>query len=170
MSKIGLARGTVYLTPYQTTWLKSFKDESERIKSALGDQVIEHVGSTAVPGIMSKPIIDIAVLYSDKNIASSWIEALQLLGYEFKGEQGVPNRFFFVQGPENKRTYYLHVVDETEFKKLVTFRDRLIGNSDLAREYSTLKVKLAQKHNQNRAIYTRKKDNFIQKVIHDMES
>lgn len=164
MTKIGLARGTVELVPHQTKWHGLFSQEAAQIKQAISNETIEHVGSTAVPGILAKPIIDIVIPYHSKEQVSDWITSLEKIGYQYKGEQGVPNRFFFVKGPEEKRTFHLHVVDEAEFKRLIGFRDKLLNDTKLAKEYSDIKMELAKNHPDDRKAYTHAKDEFIRKV------
>lgn len=164
MTKIGLARGVVELVPHQEKWHELFTQEAALIKQVLDSEAVEHVGSTAIPGILAKPIIDIAVSYSDKSQATRWISSLEKIGYEHKGEQGVPNRFFFVKGPEEKRTFYLHIVDKAEFKRLISFRDKLLSDTKLAKEYSDIKMELARNHSDDRKAYTHAKDEFIRKV------
>lgn len=165
MTDIGLARGTVELMAHQTSWHELFKYEAALIKTALGDVPIEHVGSTAIPDLLAKPIIDMALCYDVKRTADSWIEPLSKLGYEYKGEEGVPNRLFFVKGPEGQRLFYLHVVDDIEFKRLTDFRDKLKGSSQLVREYSDLKAALAKSYPDDRRAYTHGKDEFIKIVL-----
>jgi GrpB-like predicted nucleotidyltransferase (UPF0157 family) len=167
MTKIGLARGVVELVPHQPKWHELFTQEATLIKQAVGNEPVEHVGSTAVPGIPAKPIIDIAVQYHSKEQASAWIASLEKIGYQYKGEQGVANRFFFVKGPEEKRPFYLHVVDETEFKRLIGFRDKLRNDTKLAQEYSDIKMELAKGHPNDRKAYTHAKDEFIRKILEE---
>lgn len=167
MTKIGLARGAVELVSHQDGWHDAFVHEANLIKRAIGEEQVEHVGSTAIPGIVAKPIIDITVSYSSKNQASDWISHLERLGYQYKGEQAVQNRFFFVKGPEEKRTFYLHVVDKAEFKRLIDFRDTLLNNTKLAKEYSEIKIELAKNHPDDRGAYAHAKAEFIKKILGD---
>ena len=165
MKDIGLARGSVQLQPHSKAWAILFKKESVSIKEALGSVIVEHVGSTAIPTVPAKPIVDIAIPYSRQDEAMRWIEPLHDLGFEYKGEEGVPGRFFFVKGPEKNRTVYLHVVDKEEFRRLVRFRDALIKDGVLATEYSDLKQQLAKQYADDRKSYTHEKAKFIERVL-----
>ncbi len=166
MTNIGLTRGTVQLVPYEENWKAYFDEEAKLIKQKLGESVdVQHVGSTAIPGILAKPIIDIAIPYSSYETAKTWIKLLEELGYEYKGDKGVIGRLFFTKGPETKRTVYLHVVDSDEFNRLISFRDRLIKDKELAKQYSDLKQRLAGEHADDRSMYTHGKEQFIQSVF-----
>ena len=167
MSHTGLPRDQVKLTAHQDSWARLFKDEAKRVIEAAGDPSlhIEHIGSTAIPGIYAKPIIDMAIPYSDKKTTTTYISPLERTGYRYKGEEGVTGRLFFVKGPEEKRVLYLHIVDKEEFDRLITFRDRLRNDRRLAKEYSDLKLGLAEKFSADRKSYTKSKDKFITDVL-----
>ncbi len=165
MADLGLSRGIVDLKPYQASWRELFNEEAQLIKDKLGYINIEHVGSTAIAGIVAKPIIDIAIRYPNKKRAEQWIWLLENIDYEYKGEEGVASRFFFVKGPQQQRTFYLHMVDGPEFDQLVKFRDALIKDKDLASEYSNLKRELALKYTNDRKAYTHSKHKFIRRVL-----
>lgn len=168
MKAIGLKRGTVQIVPHDARWAIEFSIERSRLIDALGDRAldIQHVGSTAVPGLAAKPIIDIAVAVPSLQAAEQLVKPLQELGYNYMGEAGVPNRRFFAKGSENNRTHYLHVSErDTEFRRLILFRDLLIANEDIANRYSTLKYDLAVKFASNRPAYTTGKNVFIETVL-----
>lgn len=168
MSKIGLARGKVKLVDYDPSWQTIFKDEARILSAALAvnEQKIEHVGSTAIPSIVAKPIVDIAILVDDLDVAEGWQVPLKKLGYWYKGKQAdMPDRRFFVKGPESCRTVYLHLVNKQEFDKLVRFRDYLQHDKELANQYSELKLKLAATNSDNRINYSKLKNDFIQSVL-----
>lgn len=165
---VGLARGTVKLVPYNPAWQDRFSVEEALLcqKLGLNKANIQHVGSTAIPGILAKPIIDIAILVDSLALADVWAKALAEIGYWDKGPQpDMPTRRFFAKGPENKRTIYLHLVTSEEFERLIRFRDSLRADSTLAKEYSDLKQQLATSFANNRAYYTSQKDSFIQGVL-----
>lgn len=168
MNTSGLSRYQVKLMPHQANWAVLFANEAENIRGAIGDSSlrVEHVGSTAVPGIYAKPIIDIAIPYVEANKAKEYIDPLEKIGYIYKDEEGVSGRLFFVKGPEEMRTFYLHVVDNAEFDRLITFKEKLIHNTELAREYSELKIKLAEQFPENRKSYTKSKDKFISDILY----
>jgi GrpB-like predicted nucleotidyltransferase (UPF0157 family) len=129
---------TVVLVPYDEAWPSLFVEERVRIERALGSWVeaIEHVGSTAVPGLTAKPILDIMVGVSSLRDAKRCIGPLEQLGYEYRGEAGVPGRLFFRKG--NPKTHHLHVTEiGSEFwERHPVFRDYLRAHPETARNYA----------------------------------
>lgn len=91
---IGLKRGIVELAPYTAEWRRLFEEEKARLQAAIGQYVldIQHVGSTAIPGMIAKPIIDIGIAVRDFEEARVCILPIEQLGYEYRGEQGIPRR------------------------------------------------------------------------------
>jgi len=167
-NSIGLARGTVKLVPHDPLWQSHFEAEAKLLQQKLGISAdrIQHVGSTAIPGILAKPIIDIAISVDSLKVADEWVKLLAELGYWNKGPQpDMPERRFFAKGPEEKRIVYLHVVTHEEYKRLLAFRDALRASPELANEYSDLKAKLAASLADDRARYTNRKNDFIQRVL-----
>lgn len=169
MSDIGLARGTVRLEPYNLSWSALYQVEAKLIQKqlAIKEADIQHVGSTSIPGMVAKPIIDIAIRVTSLDIAEQWKDRLESLGYWYKGVQSdMLDRRFFAKGSDDKRLVYLHVVNETEFDRLIKFRDLLTNNKQAAAEYTNLKVKLAASNADNRANYSKLKNSFIQSILH----
>lgn len=167
---LGLRSGIVKLVEYNSSWPKLYELEADNLCEALkiSPERIQHVGSTSIPSMPSKPILDIAILVDSLDTAEDWIEPLAKLGYWYKGiEPDLPDRRFFAKGPREKRTVYVHVVNNREFESLLKFRDRLRDNPKLTKEYATLKQGLATEHENNRDAYTRSKNNFIRSVIQD---
>jgi GrpB-like predicted nucleotidyltransferase (UPF0157 family) len=168
MSRIGLARGTVKLESHDPEWDKIYQKEETRLGDKLGSEAkdIQHVGSTAIPNLLAKPIIDIAILVDDLDIAEQWVKPLSELGYWYKGKQSdMPDRRFFAKGAESNRTVYLHVVNEAEFNRLIKFRNGLTNDPKLTKKYSELKQSLAKEHASNRELYTKAKAEFIEQVL-----
>ncbi len=168
MADLGLKSGTVNLVDYNPKWPELFLQESNILRQtlALAKSSIEHVGSTSIPGMIAKPILDIAVLVDDLEIAEQWKDKLKSIGYWYKEfEPEIPDRRFFAKGPRSKRTVYLHVVNSKEFDSLLKFRDSLRSSSALAKQYAELKTKQAKTHSNNREEYTKSKNLFIQDVI-----
>lgn len=168
MTPTGLPRGTVALSKYSNEWPLIFKNEAALLQNALNisPESIHHVGSTSIPGMIAKPILDIAILANDLTIAENWEQPLRQHGYWYKGLQpDMPDRRFFAKGPEDNRIVYLHIVNRGEFEKLIKFRDTLRGDAKLAEQYATLKQELALANANDRPNYTRQKNDFIQKVL-----
>lgn len=168
MDNIGLARETVRLEPYGSSWPELYENEAKHIQEVLHikPKNIQHVGSTSIPRMIAKPIIGIAIFVDSLDIAEEWKSKLAGIGYWYKGIQpDMPNRRFFAKGPENKRTVYLHLVNKDEFNRLIKFRDFLINNEQAAAEYAELKQKLAASNAHDRANYSKLKNDFIQSIL-----
>lgn len=153
---------------YDDAWPSLFLEERERIERALGSlaEGIEHVGSTAVPGLAAKPILDIMVSVPGLREADRCIRPLEGLGYEYRGEAGIPGRLFFRKGAA-RRTHHLHLTEfESEFwERHLLFRDYLRVHPETAAEYARLKYRLAERFREDRAAYTEAKTEFISEVV-----
>ena len=165
---IGLRKGTVKLVPYTSEWEKLFEEEKELLLSSIGDYAvdIQHIGSTAIPGLAAKPIIDIAVAVRDRENVQKCIKPLQDVGYEYKGERE-PGNFLFVKGDPAQRTRYLHMVewDSKLWEDYLFFRDYLRRHKKAADEYARIKRELAHRFAMDREEYTKGKAMFIEKVL-----
>jgi GrpB-like predicted nucleotidyltransferase (UPF0157 family) len=162
---------TVIIVPYDPAWPKQYEVEKERLQEALGSLIvqIEHVGSTAVPGVGAKPIIDIMIILSDINNISGCVLSLKNIGYEHLGEYGIPGRHFFRKFSKKagERTHHLHIVGAGNdfIEKHLLFRDYLRSNLETAQQYYQLKKELAAKYNNDRDSYTEAKTTFIESVL-----
>ncbi|WP_434655313.1 GrpB family protein [Thermoanaerobacterium thermosaccharolyticum] len=167
--KLGLKRGVVKIAPFCDVWKQYFEEEKELLYKLLGTDAvdIQHIGSTAVPGLSAKPIIDIMVGVKALNDGLKHVETLEKQGYEFRGEAGIPGRLFFAKGSPEFRTHHLHMVEyKSDFWiNHLLFRDYLIQHSDTAKEYERVKMGLAQKYEFDREAYTEGKSEFIQEVL-----
>ena len=153
--------------PYNPLFPQLFEKEKDRLLSLLPHgTIIEHVGSTAVPGLGGKGIIDIAI-GTNENI----IEPLESLGYEFRKAWSTPNRLYFRQdlpdAEQGIRRYHLHVMAETskDWKEMLFFRDYLKSNPQEAQKYAEIKKMAAEEVNEDGAKYRELKDPFCQKVL-----
>lgn len=164
---LGLERGIVRLHDYNPLWIELYREEEERIKTAIGHLIIElqHIGSTAIPGIKAKPILDMMAGVPRLDQALLCQAPLEALGYDYAVRAGIANDCVFGKGLA--RTHLLHVVEygSAEWTNHLRFRDRLRNDSELAREYERLKEELSLKFSENRAEYTSAKSKFICKVI-----
>lgn len=163
----GLESGKVKVVPYDAAWPRKYADEASRLRSAIGGMVedIQHIGSTAIPGMAAKPIIDIAVAVADTATVASLIPPLARLGYEYRGLlAGIEGHHFFRKG--DPREYYLHVFEhESAFwAGRIAFRGYLVSHADEAAEYRALKERLAGEHADDRTSYTAKKKAFVERV------
>ena len=165
---LGLERYTVKLEPYNEGWAELFETERLQLQTILGDEVnIQHIGSTAVPGLQAKPVLDIGIGVEDFDAAFAFVEPLKALGYTFRGEQGIPRRHYFVKGPDDNRTHHLHMLERTniEWRKLLFFRDYLRAHPEALGQYQQLKTHLAEQFPKDREAYTNGKHTFIQSIL-----
>jgi GrpB-like predicted nucleotidyltransferase (UPF0157 family) len=164
---IGLEKGTVRLIPYTGEWKRLFEEEKIRLQAVVGKYVldIQHVGSTSIPGMAAKPIIDIAIAVKNFEEASVCIVPIEQLGYEYKGELGIPRRHYFAKG--DPRTYHIHMfeIGSQDWVDQLLFRDYLIRHPQSAQEYANLKIALARRFPQDREAYLEGKAPFIQHIL-----
>jgi GrpB-like predicted nucleotidyltransferase (UPF0157 family) len=171
---LGLKRGTVKLSKYNSKWPRLFEREKRLLQKTLGDKIIaiEHIGSTAILGITAKPLIDIniAVASLNDNTIKKFIAPLQSLGYTYMHK--FPGRRFFAKGPESKRTHHLNLVkanSQTSWHDHLLFRDYLRAHRSARDKYATLKIQLAKQFPADRASYTQGKEKFIKSIINQAQ-
>lgn len=166
---IGLKRGTVNVVAYQPAWAAAFESEKQRLQDALGGSIsdIEHVGSTSVPGLAAKPIIDMIAAVDDLSAYQQLIKPLTALGYEFMPERVFADRVFFPKGPRENRTHHLSLVVKGSegWTQPVLFRDYLRNNATAREQYQTLKTQLAAQYPDDRASYTKAKEQLIKQLL-----
>jgi GrpB-like predicted nucleotidyltransferase (UPF0157 family) len=166
---LGLGRGEVRLAGHRAAWQDIFAREKALLASRLGggSVAIEHVGSTAVPDLLAKPIVDIAVGVASLDDSVSWPEILGLEGYASFGDREGRGEHFYAKGPERERTIYLHVVPvrSRRWDDYLKFRDALRSEASIRREYEKLKSGLAAANPQDRFAYTEAKAAFIHRIL-----
>ncbi len=169
--RLGLENDRVQLTPYQPDWEVAFSEEQAQLREVLGDTAlgVEHIGSTAVPGLWAKPILDIGVAVRDLDEAFAIVEPLEALGYTYRGEYGISRRHYFVKG--SLRTHHLHILEESslEWRNLLRFRDHLRMHPEAAAAYQALKLKLAAQFPKDREANTGGKHDFIRATLNRAE-
>ena len=159
----------VEVVPHNPQWRAAFEAEAKRIISVIGENVItiHHIGSTAIPNIYAKPIIDLLIEVRDINQVDAQSQAMQALGYEVKGEFGMlGRRYFRKDNQQGIRTHQIHTFEtgSTQVERHLAFRDYLIAQPIAAQKYSELKRKLAKKHSDNMDGYIDGKDDFIKET------
>jgi GrpB-like predicted nucleotidyltransferase (UPF0157 family) len=163
----GLKSGVVKLSPDHGDWPKRYRQEMRRLRKLTGNAryTLEHIGSTAIPGLDAKPIIDMAMRIPSFKRLPLWITRLEKAGYVYKGEYGLPGRHFFVRG--NPVTHHLHLVipGSEHWARWLLFRDYLRANPIEAKRYDAAKLKLARKYPTNRDAYTRAKTPVINRLL-----
>ena len=155
----------VELVPHNPEWSQLAEEEAKRILEQLSISVIGiyHIGSTSVPGIKAKPILDFVIEVEDLDEFIQSAEALEELGYISKGEYGIPGRQFFTKDTDGERSHHLHVFQQghPDIERHLVFRDFLRANLEAAREYEKIKEKLAKRFPQKSGSYTEAKSDFI---------
>lgn len=164
---------------YNPNWLQNFNEIKNVINEALINLnvSIEHIGSTSVPELAAKPIIDIDIIF-DKNTAFDDVRnVLESLGYYHNGDQGIVNREVFKRAKLlnhnvlDSITHHLYVCQSNseELRRHILFRDYLIANEDARIAYQTLKLEIATEANQDKKIYAELKEvkagEFINRII-----
>jgi GrpB-like predicted nucleotidyltransferase (UPF0157 family) len=135
----------VTLVEYDPRWVDLAFAEAALIRKALGAVEVEHIGSTAVPGLSAKPVLDLLAGLRPLDVGSAEIEAMQGLRDEYLGEHGLPGRLFFRKGPE-RRTHHVHAVElgGTEWLRHLAFRDYLRAHPEETARYGEAKRALAR--------------------------
>jgi GrpB-like predicted nucleotidyltransferase (UPF0157 family) len=149
---------------HDDAWARQADEELRRIGEALGPLAVrlEHVGSTAVPGLAAKPILDLQLCVASMEPRAGYIGPLQRLGYLFAPDPESPDFHFFGKPPERPRTHHLHVCEagsSHEFRHLAV-RDFLRQHSDEAARYAALKRELVKRHPQDRLAYIAVKEQY----------
>jgi GrpB-like predicted nucleotidyltransferase (UPF0157 family) len=163
----------VILVPYNPDWPRRFEEERHTLAGVFAgtEASIEHIGSTAVPGLGSKPVIDVMVGVGALTDVEARIPALEATGYEYvqKHEQQLPERRYFGKPRQRPREFHLHcVVKGSDFWiKHLAFRDYLRAHPDVAAAYYELKRDLATRLTKEE--YTEAKSPFIQSVLRKTE-
>lgn len=164
---LGLRQKLVRLERPNPHWAEAFEAEAARIAAALRPfgASVEHCGSTSVPGIPAKPIIDILIGIPVPVDLAAVAPALATIGYEHATWAGVPGHEVFGKG--DPRTHLLHVVphEEEAWARMLAFRDALRSDTSLAAEYAALKQDLAARYPDDRSAYTDGKRAFVARVL-----
>jgi GrpB-like predicted nucleotidyltransferase (UPF0157 family) len=159
----------VEVVPHSPNWHSVFEYESIQVMFALGHNAVisHHIGSTAIPGIYAKPIIDMLVEVREISKTDERSPAMRKLGYEVMGEFGIPGRRFFRKDDDNGiRTNHIHAfeVGSVQVERHLTFRDYMRVHSEDAQKYSDLKQELVGQYPNDIEGYMDGKDEFIKKI------
>lgn len=170
-----VAAEVVDVVPYDPRWPEEFEREKAHLRACLPAELvgrIEHFGSTAVPGLCAKPIVDLLVCATSlEAVRVRVVPILEAQGYDYfwrptTGDDVPPYYAWFIKrDARGRRTHHLHVVEpHFEHWDRLLFRDYLIGHPDAAREYAALKQRLSAAHHGDRVKYTEAKAAFIERV------
>ncbi len=161
----------VVIAPYTPRWPAEFERTAAELRSAVGAAAtaVEHIGSTSVPGLCAKPIVDILLGVPALAAAEQAIPRLAAIGFRYvpEHEAEIPDRRYFVRAPAARLRVNLHaVVDGGDlWLRHVAFRDELRADADLRRAYAGLKQDLAARFAHDRPAYTEAKGPFVRQVL-----
>jgi GrpB-like predicted nucleotidyltransferase (UPF0157 family) len=166
LARAGARDAAVRIVDYDPAWPVVFEAERKRLAPLLDGADIHHFGSTAVPGLAAKPVIDTIALVGDLDVPIAAL--VRSAGYQFPRafNATLAHRRFLCYPTASHRTHHLHLVDEREeLERRLRFRDRLRTDRQLAREYVAMKRALAERYRDDREAYTEAKSEFIR--LHD---
>jgi len=158
----------VTVVPHDARWSCLFEEEAYELATIFGEEVVQvhHIGSTAIPGIYAKPIVDVLVEVRDIEKIEACDQQMAERGYFPKGEFGIHGRRFFIKGNEGRRTHHVHVfqVGDAEAERHLAFRDYLRVHPEEAQAYSRLKQHLASRFPNDIDSYMDGKDDWIKET------
>lgn len=154
----------VEVIAYQDEWPLQFEEEANRLKEIFTGELIDvhHIGSTSIQGLSAKPVIDIMPVAASIDRVDGLNDQMKKIGYEVMGEFGIPGRRFFRKGGDN-RTHHIHVFEDgsEHIIRHLAFRDYLRTHPEEARQYGSLKEKLAREHPTDMEAYIDGKAHFV---------
>ncbi len=152
---------------YNEKWPFLFKEEAEKLKLLFGSEIVEihHIGSTAVPGLKAKPIIDMLPVVKNIELVDSYNEEMKKFGYEPKGENGLPGRRYFKKGGDN-RSHHVHIyqIGHPDITRHLAFRDYLREHPVEKEQYGALKTTLAKQFPYDIDSYIKGKDSLVKDI------
>ena len=167
-SPLGTDGGNIEIVEYRPEWLVLFEHEKAAIMERCQPWVMEvhHVGSTSVPGLAAKPLLDIMPVVANPDDAGGAVEPMTTLGYLYRGDNGLPGRFYFDKIVEGRTVVHTHMYPQKhcDVRKLMAFRDHLRTHQEAALAYERLKRELASKYRDDRETYTDAKGAFIRDI------
>jgi GrpB-like predicted nucleotidyltransferase (UPF0157 family) len=174
---LGLSRDNkVELKSCFSDWQKAFEIEKARLSSCLNDSSIEihHIGSTSIPSILAKPILDILIVVPSIETLDLKQQNFEALGYEYKGEYGIQGRRYCVLYNFDKTIGYVHIHSfqrgHSEVENHLLFRNYLIAHPERAASYQNLKLDLLKRSNVTRTEYTQSKSLLIQEILNEAKT
>ena len=158
----------IVVVDYDPAWPALFATLRAPVAAALGDVAvaIEHIGSTAIPGLAAKPVIDLAAAIQAESDLPAAIGRLAPLGYTHQGDKGVSGRAAFAWPPRTPRHHlYLCALDSAEYRRQLLFRDYVRAHPEVAAAYGALKRQLAERYRTQRDAYTKAKGPFVRAAM-----
>ncbi|MCD2138086.1 GrpB family protein [Salinicoccus halitifaciens] len=157
----------IRVVDYDTQWPLMFEEEKEKFEQIFGDELtaVHHIGSTSVPGLKAKPVIDIMPVVKSIDAVDSCNDALQDIGYEALGEYGIPGRRYFRKGGDDRtRNIHFFEAGSDHIKRHLSFRDYLRNHEEVCKQYGDLKSQLADRFPHDIGGYMEGKDKFIKET------
>lgn len=169
MKKPDVKRESVKVLPYSALWPLEFLEEKRGLKKIFKDSAlkIEHIGSTSIPGLPAKPLIDIAILVENIEVVDILRKELTASGYKERVGRLAGRQLVFVKGIDENVTHHLHIIEmgEEDWDDKILFREALLSNKELCSAYESLKYQLLENYEHDRLQYTTGKTNFIKEVL-----
>jgi GrpB-like predicted nucleotidyltransferase (UPF0157 family) len=158
----------IVLVPYDPGWPSRFAASRDEIMAACNGLVIEvhHIGSTAIPGIAAKPVIDMLPVVRRFEDGFACVALLQSLGYESRGEYGIEGRHYFVRGNPRSHQVHMFAADHPEVERHLLFRDYLNAHPEERAAYERLKRELAERFRSDVQAYAAAKTPFCDRIVH----
>ena len=169
--EVGLIGGEekrdIKIVPYNSDWPLKFEHHKSRMLNALGSSAVqlEHIGSTAVPALAAKPIIDMLLVVKDSSNESSYLPTLEGLGYVLRVREPDFHEHRMFRTPELDVHLHVYSAGSTEVERYITFRDRLRSNLSERKKYAQLKSQLATQSWDDMNEYANAKSSFIEETI-----
>ena len=155
----------IVVLPHDPAWAQAFEDEAALLRPIFGGNLVEihHIGSTAIPGIHAKPVIDMLPVVKDIAAVDAFNPQMEAIGYEPMGEYGIPGRRFFRKEIDGIRSHHVHAFQQgdSEIERHLNFAAFLRAHPEEAQAYSQLKIKLAQQFPHDIEGYCDGKDSLI---------
>lgn len=156
----------VRLTSYDENWARMYEEEAQVLRGIFGDEIraLEHFGSTAVPGMKAKPVVDMMCLVKDIQVIDGYNDRMHALGYDVAGEWGIAGRRLFRKGGE-QRTHHIHFYpyEHPQILRHLVFRDYLRAHPEEVERYTAMKEELAQRY-EDTSDYSKGKKPFVQEM------
>ena len=166
---------TIEVVQYDPAWIPAFEKEAAILNAIFGERVVDlqHIGSTAVPGLDAKPIIDILIVLDNTDDINSFDRAMEEAGYRVRGEcldapvPGTPGRFYFSKETNGVHSHHVHVCAKGhgEILDKLAFRDYLRAHSNMAAAYGEVKRRIAAEYRLDNIGYMRAKDGFVKSTL-----
>lgn len=155
-------------TDYSPDWPAEFEREAARLRTLLGDELVfvHHIGSTSVPGLAAKPIIDLLPEVRSLALIDELTPVFEQAGYVAKGENGLPGRRYFTKDHDDYRTHNIHIYQagDPDIERHLAFRDYLRSHAQVRDEYAVLKRAIFARRSADIAAYSADKDAWIKGV------